>query len=368
MSTRTIPGHSNGVGVRFPNRTALTTLLEQELRDQGAALARSAQTGGEAVSRAAALLCGADVNHLVIAARGSSDNAARYGQYLLGAEDGLSVGLATPWLFGHGHQAPRLAGAAVLAISQSGRSPDVIAVLAAARAQGRPTIAITNETRSPLAAVADALIALDVGPERSVAATKTYLASLQALARIAAAIAPERVGGVWLDGLPELVSATASEQLSGRERFDRLGDCTLLTAVGRGLDLATAYEAALKLRELSGIPAEAFSPPDLIHGPLGALGPSTGLWIAHGPARAEPEALRTMEEIRRRTGLSVAVSADRRLLDSTEIPIPLAPELPEWVTPIIGVIPAQAAALRLAELRGVEIDAPHGLSKVTITR
>ena len=101
------------------------------------------------------LLGRADVTHVLIAARGSSDNAARYGQYLLGAAAGLSVGLATPWLFGPGRQAAPAEGAAVIGISQSGRSPDVVGVFAAARAQGRPTIAITNDRDSPLAAEAD---------------------------------------------------------------------------------------------------------------------------------------------------------------------------------------------------------------------
>ena len=109
------------------------------------------------------MLGAADVDHVVIAARGSSDNAARYAQYLLGSEAGISVALATPWLFGPATRRPGSTGAAVIAISQSGRSPDVVGVLAAAREQGRPTIAITNDRHSPLAALADVVIELGVG-------------------------------------------------------------------------------------------------------------------------------------------------------------------------------------------------------------
>src|SRR5262249_31124509 len=170
--------------VKFSNDLTEPTHLESEIREQGAALAARAEAGWEAAGEAAVLLACARIDQLVIAARGSSDNAARYGQYLLGLDGGLVVGLAAPWLYGHGHRAPRLPGAAVLGISQSGRSPDIVAVLEAARHQGRPTIAITNEPGSPLARIADVVIPLGVGEERSVAATKTYIASLHALAQL----------------------------------------------------------------------------------------------------------------------------------------------------------------------------------------
>jgi glucosamine--fructose-6-phosphate aminotransferase (isomerizing) len=304
----------------------------------------------------------------LIAARGSSDNAARYAQYLLGSAAGLEVGLATPWLFGPGRRAPRLTGAAVIAISQSGRSPDVSSVLEAARVQGRPAIAITNDRDSPLAAQADVVVELGVGVERSVAATKTYLGSLHAFALIAAELAPDRLSAGWLDRVPELVTDLATAQLGTRERFDPLADCGWLTAVGRGLDYSTACESALKLRELSGIPAEGLSPPDLIHGPLGALEARTGVWLVGATAPQEAEALELLERIRGRAGVAVAVSADRRLLADATVAVELPPGLPDWVGALAAVVPAQAAALRLAELRGVEVDRPNGLTKVTRTR
>jgi glutamine---fructose-6-phosphate transaminase (isomerizing) len=352
--------------VKFTNTTP-ETQYEQELRDQGDALARSATASGTGVGETARILRRGDVTHLLIAARGSSDNAARYGQYLLGAAAGLSVGLTTPWLFRPGRQAPRLEGAAVLGISQSGSSPDVVGVLAASRAQGRPTIAITNDRDSALAAAADAVVDLGVGPERSVAASKTYLASVQALALIASDLAPGRVPRDWIERLPEVASTIVGEQLARRDRFDPLTGCRPLTAVGRGLDFAAACESALKLRELSGIPAEAFSPPDLIHGPLGGLDHDAGLWVVSGGGEAEADALEALARIRARTGFTVAVAGDRRVLGLASVAITLPDRLPDWAAAIVGVIPAQAAALRLAELRGIEVDRPHGLSKVTLT-
>jgi glutamine---fructose-6-phosphate transaminase (isomerizing) len=341
--------------------------LEREMREQGDDLAGREERGRMEAEAAAELLRADHVDYLMIVARGSSDNAARYGQYLLGADASLVVALAAPWLFAGGRRPPRLSGAAVLAISQSGRSPDVTAVLAAARDQGRPTLAITNDPASPVAALADVVVCLNVGPERSVPATKTYTASLHALAQIAAALAPD---GSWrerLDRLPAIVSEVVEAQLANRERFDPLRGYSTITAVGRGLDYATAFETALKVRELSGAPAEAYSPPDLLHGPVASMGASTALWVASSGLDTGPETLDALGEVAARAGLTTAVSADPRVLAIADIAVPM-PALPAWAGPIVAVLPGQAAALRLAELNGVNVDAPHGLHKVTITR
>ena len=159
--------------------------LEQELREQGGVLAARTDPGWDPATAAARVISRDDVDYLVIAARGTSDNAARYAQYLFGLYARLPVALAAPWLYA-GHSPPLLRRGAVLAISQSGRSPDVVAVVTAARAQGRPTITITNDVDSPLALAADVVVPMLAGDERSVAATKTYLASLHAIAQIAA--------------------------------------------------------------------------------------------------------------------------------------------------------------------------------------
>jgi glucosamine--fructose-6-phosphate aminotransferase (isomerizing) len=348
----------------------ISSLLETEIRAQGEMLASRTGAGWETAEAAAALLSRADVDHVVIAARGSSDNAARYAQYLLGTTAGLTVGLAAPWLYA-GDAPPRLGRAAVLAISQSGRSPDIVGVLEAARSQRRPAIAVTNDASSPLAAAADLVVPLLAGEERSVAATKTYLASLHALAQIAACLqaqpARERDWLDWFDRLPELVTRTATEQLATRERFDGLAGTSLVTVVGRGLQLPTAFETALKLRELSGIPAEPFSLPDLLHGPVAALTPAGAVWLVSTAGRDQPD-LGEFAALRGATGASVAVADDDGLLEAADVAVPVDAGLPEWLAPLVAVIPAQAAALRLGELRGVDLDRPHGLDKVTLTR
>jgi glucosamine--fructose-6-phosphate aminotransferase (isomerizing) len=158
----------------------------------------------------------------------------------------------------------------------------------------------------------------------------------------------------------------AEEQLAARGRFDPLGGCAWLTVVGRGLNYATAHETALKLRELSGTPAEAFSPPDLLHGPVAALGSRTGLWVVSAGGGRQPDPA-LIGALRDRAGMVVEVSDEEELLEAADIAVALPAGLPAWVAPFLAVVPGQVAALRLAEVRGVDIDAPHGLHKITLT-
>lgn len=348
-----------------PGAALPANLLERELREQGHVLQARTEPGWEPAERAAALLRRPDVNHLLVAARGSSDNAARYAQYLLGTETQLAVSLAAPWLFSS-PAPPRIPGCAVLAISQSGRSPDIIGVVSAARTQGRPTIAITNDISSPLASAVDVVVPLLVGEERSVAATKTYTASLHAVAQIISRLGTKPQDAEWFERLPALLDAVVQEQLLGRTRFDPLDRVGNLTAIGRGWQLATAHETALKIRELSGIPAEAFSAADLAHGPVAALGPTGAVWVLHTAGHNQPDA-GTFRKLSRTVATSVAVSDDASMLEVADIPVALPVGMPAWIAPILAVVPGQAAAMRLGELRGTDLDQPHGLSKVTLT-
>jgi glucosamine--fructose-6-phosphate aminotransferase (isomerizing) len=342
------------------------TRFESEAREQGSVLAARTDAGWEHAELAAELLRAAEVNYVVIAARGTSDNAARYAQYLLGTDLRLVVALAAPWLY-EDCSPPRLEHGAVLAISQSGHSPDIAAVVAAAREQSRPAIAITNHPSSPVGDLADVVMPLLAGEERSVAATKTYMAELHAVAQLATSLSRNTDRASWFTRLPELVSSFADEQFAGRARFDPLADATLMTAVGRGLQFPTAHETALKVRELSGIPAEAFSLPDLIHGPVAALNRTGALWLVSTAGREQPDAS-TLCALSAEVGLTVAVSDRADVISAADIGIRVPGGLPEWLAPMLAVVPGQAAALRLGELRGVAVDQPPGLTKVTLTR
>lgn len=340
-----------------PAGSNMSSVLEQEIREQAQVLATRAEVGMAAAREAGALLAGS--GHVVIAARGTSDNAARYAQYLFGDELRIQVGLAAPWLYHDVDRAPRLTDAAVVAISQSGQSPDIVAVLVAARAQGRPVVAITNNPDSAMAAQADVVVPLLAGEERSVAATKTYLASLHALVQIVEAMSPLDERREWLARLPSEVDTIASRSLERRSDFDVLRDASPVTVTGRGLFYSTACESALKIRELSGTPAEAFSPPDLLHGPIAALHPPAGTWLISPGEELEQIALRLQP--------TVIVSPNKGALSQARAPIRLPADPPDWALAILATVPAQAAALRLAELAGADVDQPHGLRKVTLT-
>ncbi len=345
-----------------------TSHLARETAEQPEAIARLLDTA-DALAPELAGLRRDDVTHLVIAARGSSDNAARYAQYLFGVEHRLPVALATPSLQTLYGVSPRFDGALVVGISQSGRSPDVVGVLTAASDQGRPTVAITNEADSPLADAAGVVVPLLTGPERSVAATKTYTSSLVALALLATAWhrdpAERERRRAELGALPDIAAAV----LAGSDELDPgpLVSHDRLLVTGRGLNYSTAFEVALKVRELTGALAEAFSPPDLAHGPIAAIerGAAALLIAPDEPSLISQRAV--LDDLEARGSRTAAISADQDLLGRVEVPLALAQEPAPWLTPVTAVLPGQVLAARWAAALGRDLDRPAGLAKVTET-
>jgi glucosamine--fructose-6-phosphate aminotransferase (isomerizing) len=342
--------------------------VELELREQPDALARFLAAESDRVGELARDLLRKDVRYVLIASRGSSGNAARYAQYLFGSANRLAVAFSTPSLYTLYEAPPRLDGALVIAISQSGESPDVVAVLAEARRQRRPTLAITNDPASPLAQEAEHVLPLHAGPERAVAATKTYLNSLAAVALLSSAFAGDGARLGELRAGPELVRAQVARSLADAAEVDAYADADGGAVVARGVSLGTAFELALKIRELSGIPFEPFSSADLLHGPIAALLPGRPV-LAIAPSGAALESMRdSFAKLRGRGAEIVAISDDDRILAGADKALPLVATLPEWLSPLLTVIPGQTAALRLATLRGGDVDRPAGLTKVTLTR
>jgi glucosamine--fructose-6-phosphate aminotransferase (isomerizing) len=178
--------------------------------------------------------------------------------------------------------------------------------------------------------------------------------------QIVECLSPSSVRLEWLGRLPDEVAAMAALALARRAEFDPLAAWSPVTATGRGLFFSTACETALKLRELSGFPAEAFSPPDLMHGPIAALHAPAGTWLID--PRGEE-----LGAVAERVTPGVIISADQRALALAQVPVALPAGLPDWVASILAVVPAQAAGLRLAERTGSDVDNPHGLRKVTMT-
>jgi glucosamine--fructose-6-phosphate aminotransferase (isomerizing) len=349
---------------------AETSALEQEIRQQPAVLAsRRAPTAGS-IEQSTRLITDPSVTHLAVAARGSSANAARYAQHLFGAALNLGVYPAAPSLYQQA-EGPALSGAGVLGISQSGQSPDVVGVLEAARRQGRPTIAITNDPDSPMAQAADVVVPLLAGEERSVAATKTFTATLQSLVQICAHL----VDGEFrqgLDQLPELMTTCIDRAMASADEMVELlaspaTGGSFLTAVGRGTGGATASESALKIREVAGVRAESYSLPDLLHGPIAANRSGSSLWIVASPSYP-PSYWDELASRMRSQGVRVTALVPEGTPSLTADLVCRLPQgLPAWLFDLLAVVYGQVAALALGESLGVDVDHPRGLSKVTRT-
>ncbi len=343
------------------------SVLESEIRQQPEILGKlihepAFATTAEAIRKA-------DPHYVLIAGRGTSDNAARYGQYLFGIHLGLPVALAAPSITTLYHRPSHYRNALVIGISQSGSGPDVIQVLSDAAKDGALTLAITSNSDSALAKAAAHFLPLNAGLERSVAATKTYTAELGALAVLTAHLSEDRTAmRADLDRLPDMLQAvlTASESLAARaERFRFMTRCVVL---GRGYNLATAFEIALKLTELAYVVAEPYSSADFRHGPKALLETDFPA-IAVAPSGAVyGDMVNLLTEIKqRRADLTVIADQDEALA-LADFPIRLPAGIPEWLSPIVSIVPGQWLAMSVAHAKGLALDTPRNITKVTNTR
>jgi glucosamine--fructose-6-phosphate aminotransferase (isomerizing) len=297
----------------------------------------------------------------VIVARGSSDHAGAYGRYLLELVSGRPVAMAAPSLHTLYGASIDYAGFLAVAVSQSGRTPEILTTLERMQAAGAAGLAITNDGSSPLARAARAALCVEAGAERAVPATKTVTATMTAFAIVSAALGTAPFTREQASELPGWVAAVLDDPEPAESAAAQLADATRLITVGRGLMFSAALEAALKLKETTRIPAEGFSGADLRHGPIAVVEAGFPVLALHaeGPARADMQELVT--DLRRR-GADVLVVSDE---PDAELPLPRG--VPEALAPIVGVVRAQQLALALARRRGLDPDAPEGLSKVTIT-
>jgi glucosamine--fructose-6-phosphate aminotransferase (isomerizing) len=343
----------------------MTTLLEQEIASQPEVIARLLERETDRVRGIAAQLPPFDYVH--IAARGTSDHAAIYASYSWGAIARYNVSLATPSLHTLYHAPPRLTNALVVGISQSGQSPDIVAVLEEGRRQGRPTMAITNDGGSPLAAAADHVIELHAGQERSVAATKTYTAQLTVMALLAAIWSgkPERLAE--LSQLPQALSATLASATTIAAIAERYRTAEQMVVIGRGYNYATTLELALKLKELTYIMTNAYSSADFRHGPIATISEGTPVALIM-PEGAVLDDLRELAGDLKARGADLLVISNAADRPQASTLVPFTGGLPEWLSPIAAIVPGQLLALHIALARGLDPDQPRGLRKVTLTR
>jgi len=342
------------------------TLLA-EIREQPEALRRVCAHASD-YARVAEALRERDLVRLV--AHGSSDNAASYGVYafgLLGGRTAMRDSISLSIYYGAELDVSR---SCVVALSQSGQTPDVIEYVARARSRGAFTIAITNDAASDLADAADAVLPLDVGRERAVAATKTYTAQLAALALLSAGVAgrvDEVADGIrrTADLLAELLP-TLEARLS--EIAVSLAFVGRMFVIGRGPEYATAREISLKLLETCRVAAEPLTATDLVHGPVAAIDGLFPVWTIASADESLP-AVRDATARAHAAGATVIASGTAAAEiegASVRLPVPMPP-LPV-LTPLLSVAPGQLLAWALAHAKGLDPDRPAGLDKITLAR
>ena len=340
----------------------MQTAFEEEIRSQAELIRRRTVLGAEEAAQVSEAF--RNIDYLLVAARGSSDNAAVFLQYFAGQELGLLVALAAPSLY-EGDATIGLNGAGVLAISQSGRTPNLVNVIEAANEQNRPSAAITNDPDSPLARASAQVIALNAGQERAVASTKTFTSTWHALAQLVEALKGSPLEG--LETLSDTVERAATWALSMTLPLDILNAERGLTIVGRGVGQAVAAEIALKIREVTGIRAESFSAADYLHGPIGADGRGSALLLIATDELKTEVAEAMLEECRRFSMSSVVLRSLSRGAFASDAEIVVDESGPNWCVALAEVIVGQVLALRLGELRGRPIDTSPGLKKVTLS-
>jgi glutamine---fructose-6-phosphate transaminase (isomerizing) len=343
--------------------TLKSEILEQPERLDGL-LKRQRKTTEEI----AAAIRRRDVRSVFLAARGTSDNAGRYANYLWGAQNGLPLALATPSLFTYYNQPPKLNGALVVGISQSGQSPDIVSVLEEGRRQGCPTLAITNAPASPLASVAEWILDIQAGEEKAVAATKTYTTELMAVAMLSAALAGN--ANFWKD-LGRLSSWASrvlklDDQITRMaERFRYMRQCVVL---GRGFNYCTAFEWALKMKELSYVVAEPYSSADFRHGPIAMVEGGFPVMAVAPQGKVFDTMLEMLGRLRAEHAAElVVISDEKRALSLAQSPIMLPAGIPEWLSPIVSIIPGQLFACALTKIKGYDTEKPRSIGKVTET-
>ena len=341
-------------------------ILKSEIDEQPAVIQNLLKQELAGVRKIAASISG-NFKYVVIAARGTSDNAARYAQYLLGAHNHLQVALATPSLFSIYKTPPDLSHALIIGISQSGVSPDIVSVLAEGKKQNRPTVAISNDSGSPLAQQADFIIPLHANLERAIAATKTYTSSLAALAMLSCALENNPAHWQELAKIPASIRETmdaVQATIRRTERYRYMGHCAVL---GRGYNYATAFEVALKIKELTRVVAEPYSSADFRHGPIATVTQGFPVVLVAPQGSISQDLNELFEQLRRLQAELLVISDDEALLQQAQLPLRIPSGLPEWLSPLVAVIPGQLFALNLAIARGLDPDKPVGLHKVTET-
>jgi glucosamine--fructose-6-phosphate aminotransferase (isomerizing) len=341
--------------------------LIDEIREQPEVASRLLREAGPEIAAICETIKAADPAHVVIAARGTSDHAAIYAQYALGVMAGMSVGLATPSVHSLYGASPDYGRALVIGISQSGASPDVVGVISAARAQGALTLAITNTPGSAMAQAAAHHIDLRAGPELAIAATKTYTSTLLVLAMLAAGLS-EVDAADDLALLPQALTAALDQDDEAARIAADMNSLNRCVILGRGYHYATAREWSLKLKELSYTLADPYSTADFIHGPLALIEAGFPTFCVAPRGATEGDMAEVIERLGVELGarlLIISDDAEVRARGTWSMALPAT--VPEWLMPIVSIVPGQLHARHVTIAKGGDPEQPRSIRKVTLT-
>ncbi|MCY7376721.1 MAG: SIS domain-containing protein [Pyrinomonadaceae bacterium] len=340
------------------------SLMLREILEQPEVLEKTIRAESGKYEKLKRFLREKDIDLIVLVARGSSDNAALFGRYLLEITTGIPVSLSAPAVFTLYKAKLKLNRALVVGISQSGEGADINQVLESAKKSGAFTLGITNEADSTMAKIVDETLLIHAGREKSVAATKTYTGQMLHFYLLAAILADEKIG---YEKIPQFTDAALKLQPQVEELVQRYVFMENCVVVGRGLNYGNAYEWALKLMETCYVVAERFSSADFFHGPLAIVERRFPVMLFSPNGVTAQSNLDLLKRLKELHADSFAITNDKEIAALSSRALLMPEEIDEFLSPIPFIVPAQLFAALLAEAKGLNPDAPRSLSKVTTT-
>lgn len=344
-----------------------THLMLKEIHEQPQAMRETLAQESNRISDLAAEIRRRRVRFIIVAARGTSDNAATYARYLFGAVNGMVVAPAAPSLLTVYGSKMQIEDALVLGISQSGKATDVIEVLEVARGLGAMTVALTNQEHSPICQAAEHVLLTHADEERSVAATKTFTTALAALYLLSAYWAERQDLVDAIHQVPEAMEQAFDIEpwmASRTERYRYMEACTVLA---RGVNFATALEIGLKLAECCYVAPQPFSAADYMHGPIAALEPGWPVLLIAPGGPSIGSMLEVGEALKERKAEMIVFSDDDDALSLATVPMKLPYLGKSYWSPMVTAVAGQLFTYYLAIHKGLDPDRPRGLTKVTLT-